>query len=76
MIYYQRSEWYGLHYLFRIDGSLLPRCMPSMIISGVISGLTAAGYMDHGFQVCGQMALEEEQHLHEHIEAVPLGLPP
>ena len=51
MIYYQRSEWYGLNYLFTMKGSLLPRCMPSMVISGLISGLTAAGYMDNVFQV-------------------------
>ena len=64
MIYYQRSEWYGLHYLLKIEGSLLPRCMPSMIISGVISGLTAAGYMDQVFQVCGRPGRPRQRRAH------------
>ena len=50
MIFYKRTEWYGLQYLLKLDGSLLPKTLPSMILAGVISGLTAAGYVDHVFQ--------------------------
>ena len=49
MINYKRTNWYGLHYLLRIKGSLLPQCMPSMMIASLIAGLTAAGYLDHIF---------------------------
>lgn len=49
MINYKRTNWYGLHYLLRIKGSLLPQCMPSMMIASLIAGLTAAGYLDHVF---------------------------
>ena len=50
MIFYKRTEWYGLQYLLRLDGSLLPKTLPSMLLAGIISGLTAAGYVDHVFQ--------------------------
>ena len=42
MIFYKRTEWYGLQYLLKLDGSLLPKTLPSMILAGVISGLTTA----------------------------------
>ena len=27
MIFYKRTEWYGLQYLLKLDGSLLPKTL-------------------------------------------------
>ena len=34
MIDYDRGSWYGIHLLFRLRGSLLPRCVPSLYGAG------------------------------------------
>ena len=31
MIDYDRGSWYGIHLLFRLRGSLLPRCVPWLL---------------------------------------------
>ena len=46
MIYYDRTNWYGLAYLCRLQGSLLPRVLPCVIVSGVLAYLTATDVMD------------------------------
>jgi len=55
MIHYERTNWYGVTYFFRLHGSLLPRCLPSMVLAGVLSGLAASGFIeDHtGWNVDG-----------------------
>ena len=39
MIQYHRTRWFGFAYLLRIQGSLLPRCIPWLIVSGTLSVL-------------------------------------
>ena len=46
MITYSRTSWYGLGYLFRFKGSVLPRCIPVAVIACVLNWLTFAGYLD------------------------------
>ena len=35
MIDYDRGSWYGIHLLFRLRGSLLPRCVPAALLGAV-----------------------------------------
>lgn len=42
MINYSRTEWYGVSYLFSLGGSVLPRCMPMVVMAGMTAGLFAA----------------------------------
>jgi predicted membrane chloride channel (bestrophin family) len=46
MIHYNRTDWYGVSYFFRIRGSLFPRCLPAMILAGILSGLAASGTIE------------------------------
>ena len=46
MIYYARTSWYGLGYLLRCNGSLIPRCLPAVVLAGVISGVTSSGVLN------------------------------
>ena len=46
MIRYKRTRGLGLAYLFRLHGSLLPACLPAMIISGLLSALVASERLD------------------------------
>ena len=46
MIPYERTQWYGLSYLTQLSGSLLPRCLPLMIVSGLVAGFVADGAVD------------------------------
>mmetsp|Transcript_3079 Transcript_3079/g.6601 ORF Transcript_3079/g.6601 Transcript_3079/m.6601 type:complete len:543 (-) Transcript_3079:654-2282(-) len=39
MINYKRTNWYGLAYLLRLRGSLLPHCIPAMIVAGALAGI-------------------------------------
>ena len=57
MINYARTEWYGFGYFIRCNGSLLPRCLPAIIVAGLISGFVASGLVDDHFGV--SMALED-----------------
>uniref|UniRef100_A0A7S2JN38 Uncharacterized protein n=1 Tax=Haptolina brevifila TaxID=156173 RepID=A0A7S2JN38_9EUKA len=45
MIHYERTHWYGLSYIVRLQGSLLPRALPAMLFSGTISALLSSGYL-------------------------------
>ena len=38
MIDYDRGSWYGIHLLFRMRGSLLPRCVPAALLGACIAG--------------------------------------
>ena len=38
MITYERTNWFGLMYLYRLRGSLLPRCLPMMLLGAGIAG--------------------------------------
>ena len=38
MIDYDRGSWYGIHLLFRLRGSLLPRCVPAALLGACIAG--------------------------------------
>ena len=46
MIHYERTNWYGFSYLLQRSGSLLPRCLPLMMIAGAIAGFFASGIID------------------------------
>lgn len=46
MIYYTRTQWYGLGYLTRLRGSLLPHCLPAMVLSGTIAGVFSSRWLD------------------------------
>ena len=52
MIYYERSEWYGLTYLLRIHGSLIPRLLPCVLLAGVLSYLTVEDKIDAILGAC------------------------
>ena len=49
MIPYTRTQWYGLSYLTQLSGSLLPRCLPLMILAGLLAGFVADGAVDRWF---------------------------
>lgn len=52
MIFYTRTEWYGLHYLVQLSGSVVPRCIPAMIVGGSISFIFSVGWVDKaGFPI-------------------------
>ena len=38
---YSRTEWYGLNYLLMLTGSVMPRCLPAMIV-GCLVNLTVS----------------------------------
>ena len=40
---------YGLSYLCKLHGSLLPRVLPAMLVAGLLSALTALDYIDYLF---------------------------
>ena len=42
MIPYRRTSWYGLAYLPQLRGSLLLRCLPMMLIAGLIAGIVSS----------------------------------
>lgn len=46
MIRYERTEWYGFFYLFRLAGSTLPRCLPAMLLAAAISAFFSSGVID------------------------------
>ena len=48
MIEYERTEWFGLSYLYKMRGSVLPRCLPAMLLGMAISAAVevAEGYYD------------------------------
>ena len=46
MIDYIRTEWYGLHYFLHFKGVLVPRLLPVIILSGVISAIVASNKVD------------------------------
>ena len=46
MIGYERTEWYGVTYLFRMTGSSLPRCLPWVLFAGFLGGFCAGGVID------------------------------
>ena len=43
MIDYDRGSWYGIHLLFRLRGSLLPRCVPAALLGACIAGRERRG---------------------------------
>ena len=43
---YTRTHWYGLGYFLRWYGSLIPRSLPAMALSGAIAGILEAGILD------------------------------
>ena len=43
MINYTRTQWYGLSYLFMASGSLIPRTLPFVLLSGGMSLMLTAG---------------------------------
>lgn len=45
MIRYVRTNWYGLSYLPHLPGNVLPRCLPMMIVAGLLAG--AIPYSTH-----------------------------
>ena len=46
MINYKRTQWYGVTYLWRLRGSLLPHCLPAMILAGLIAGLSSSSLLE------------------------------
>jgi hypothetical protein len=46
---YVRTHWYGFSYFCRWYGSLIPRSLPAMAISGAIAGILSAGIFDESF---------------------------
>ena len=48
MIEYDRTNWFGLSYLYKLRGSLLPRCLPAMLLGAAISAAVevAEGFYD------------------------------
>ena len=44
--HYERTEWYGMNYFFRLQGSLLPRAMPYTIMSTTIAAFVHSGVLD------------------------------
>ena len=46
MIDYKRTNWYGLFYLWRLRGSLLPHCLPAMIFAGTLAGVFASSLLE------------------------------
>ena len=38
MIRYLRTNWYGISYLPSLPGNVLPRCLPMMLIAGLLAG--------------------------------------
>ena len=36
---YRRTEWYGLGYLLHLDGSILPLCIPAIIVGCLVNAL-------------------------------------
>jgi len=66
MINYERTHWYGLSYLFAWRGILLPRLLPVILVSGVISMLVAT-------EIAGDVCESETaQQLFEHPYAFQL----
>ena len=49
MIEYERTNWYGLGYLLRLRGSLLPHCLPAMVLAGSLAGLFASPVLENTF---------------------------
>lgn len=49
MIEYERTNWYGLGYLLRLRGSLLPHCLPAMVLAGTVAGLFASPVLEQTF---------------------------
>ena len=47
MIRYERTEWYGIRYLFQLAGSTLPRSLPMVLSAGVLSIFFSVGVVDH-----------------------------
>lgn len=45
MIHYKRTRWYGLSYLVRMHGSLMPRALPAMLLSGSIAFTLSSGLL-------------------------------
>lgn len=46
MIHYTRTHWYGLSYVPRIRGSLIPRAMPAMVTAGGIAYIMSEGVLN------------------------------
>ena len=46
MIRYQRTEWYGVQYLFRLSGSTLPRCLPAVLYAMGSAVFFSSGVVD------------------------------
>ena len=46
MIKYKRTQWYGIQYLFRLKGSLLPHCFPAMVMAGLIAYVFSSGILE------------------------------
>jgi len=46
MIRYRRTDWYGVQYLFQLEGSTLPRCLPMVLAAGAIAAFFSAGVVD------------------------------
>jgi hypothetical protein len=45
MIHYTRTRWYGVSYLMRLHGSLLPRALPAMLVAGAIAFSLSSGLL-------------------------------
>lgn len=53
MIGYFRSEWYGLAYLFKCRGSVMPKCLPYIMLSSAEAVAVSAGWVDDIMQWMG-----------------------
>ena len=53
MIDYETSRWYGLLYLTKLQGILLPRLLPVIIIAATLAGLVASEAVE-AFNWCPQ----------------------
>ena len=51
MIPYHRTRGLGLSYLTRLYGSLVPFCLPAMVISGAVAGLVSTAMVDDWLQI-------------------------
>lgn len=51
MITYKRTNWYGLSYLWRLRGSLLPHCLPTMAMAAVLAGIFSHDLVDDSFDL-------------------------
>lgn len=46
---YRRTTWYGVSYLFKYKGSLIPRAVPAMLLAGAFEYILSRRWLDEMF---------------------------